>query len=229
MKILSWDLNEEKNSPDLVDIINTLQDHNSDIIFLHEFINDRNGQIIRNAMKELGWEYQYFTGAGTLKGILILSTKHFSHNRCNYRKPTKSYGWLDIIFHDLRIGILAVNIPKEDWHINHSEYWELLLEYSKVKTVDDCLIIGSLAPEHKEQPYFQYHPIKEMVKTGWVDLIKCYQNKSGNNDYYDKLWERKDYAFASRMAKKSIQSAYISPIERKMGFFRLPVILELMN
>ncbi len=228
MKILSWNVNQHKDCSDLMDIINTLQDHHSEVMFLHDFLNDRQGQIIRNTMKELGWEYQYFTGIGSTSGILILSSNHFSLSRCNYRKPSKSYGWLDILFDDCRMSILAVHIPKNDRYINSGEYWERLLEYTKIKTVDDCLILGTLCPEEMKPVSQQPQSIKEIMKTGWIDLIQHYQGRTETNWVDGNTALRMDYAFASRMVKEFVSTAYISKTEREKGFSRPAIVLELM-
>lgn len=228
MKILSWNINQGKDCLDLIEMINSLQDHNPEVIFLQDFLNDRQGQILRNTMKELGWEYQYFTGIGSMSGILILSSGKFSLSRCNYRKPSKSYGWLDILFDDCRISVLAVNIPQDDRYINADEYWERLLEYSKIKTVDDCLIIGSLCPEVKKSVH-SVQPIGEIMKTGWIELIQYYQDRRETNTRVENnMAFRMDYAFASRMVKESVSTAYFSKAERAKGFTRLPMVLELL-
>lgn len=228
MKILSWNVNQGKDCLDLVDMINSLQDHHPEVIFLQDFLNDRQGQILRNTMKELGWEHQYFTGIGSMSGILILSTGHFSLSRCNYRKPSKSYGWLDILFDDCRISVLAVNIPQDDRYINTEEYWERLLEYSKIKTVDDCLIIGTLCPEGKKVLHSS-KSIGEIMRTGWIELIQYHQGtKETSSRGENNVAFRMDYAFASRMVKESVSTAYFSKAERAMGFTRLPMVLELL-
>ena len=229
MRILSWNVNQGKDCSDLMDMIDTLQEHQPEVIFLHDFLNNRHGQIVRNAMKEIGCEYQYFTGNGTTSGILILSRKHFYLNRCNYIKPSKSYGWLDIMFADYRVSILAVNIPKYDHHINTNEYWERLLEYSKIKTVDDCIIIGTLCQDSSANSEKQQQPIKEIVDTGWVDLIQYCQNKkrATAKEHKRNILTRTEYAFATKLVKESVETAYISNLNSEKGFMRMPMVLEL--
>jgi len=227
MRILSWNVNQGKDCSDLMDMIDTLQEHHPEVIFLHDFLNDRHGQIIRNAMKEVGCEYQYFTGIGTMSGILILSRKHFFLNRCNYIKPSKSHGWLDIMFDDYRVSILAVNIPKCDNNINPNEYWERLLEYSKIKTVDDCIIIGTLYPDDNTNSDKQ-QPIREIMNTGWVELIQyCQSEKRSGSSELKNIPKRTDYAFATRMVKEYVSTAYFSKPESVKGFMRMPMVLEL--
>ncbi len=228
MKILSWDVNQGKDCPDLVEMINTLQDHQSEVIFLHDFLDNRRGRILRNTMSELGWEHQYFTGIGSMSGILILSRKSFLLSRCNYKKPSKSYGWLDILFSDCRMSILAVHIPQDDRFVNKDEYWERLLEYSKIKTVDDCLIISTLCKEEKKSGCPNPQPINEIKKTGWVDLIQAYQDKNHNLRDEGKMAVRLNYAFASRMVYDSITTAYLSKMERSKGFSRPAMVLEVL-
>jgi len=227
MRILSWNINQGKDCSDLMGVIDTLQEHNPEVIFLHDFLNDRHGRIIRNVMKEIGCEYQYFTGNGTMSGILILSRKLFYLNRCNYIKPSKSHGWLDIMFDDYRVSILAVSIPKCSENINPGEYWERLLEYSKIKTVDDCIIIGTLCTDgitgsDKKQP------IKEILNTGWVELIHYCQSreKSAVNEF-KKISTRTDYAFATKLVKESVSTAYFSSLGSAKGHKRMPMVLEL--
>ncbi|HZK27789.1 MAG TPA: hypothetical protein VFD00_09680 [Thermoclostridium sp.] len=228
MKILSWNLHEDINCNDLLDVINALNLHEPEIIFLHQFVNDRNGQIICNAMNELGWQYQFFTGADRQKGIMILSTKDFTRNRCNYRSPSNSYGWLDILFQDFSANVMAINISYKERYINPEEYWEFLIDYSKIKMVDECIILGSLSPIVKNDKS-SYYSIKEMLKTGWIDLIQSHQEESEiNSTYLNNICQRQDYAFASRIAKSSIRNVYVSQSEKKMGFNRQPVILELV-
>lgn len=229
MRILSWNINRYKECADLMYIIDALQDHNPEVIILHDSLNNRQGQILRNAMGEVGWEHQYFTGVGSQSGILILSRKHFSLNRCNYRKPTKSYGWLDLLPDNCRASILAVNIPKYDHLLNTAEYWERLLEYTKIKMVDNCLIIGTLCSEQTEAEDRNNRPIKEILKTGWVELIQYYQNKDRCIYTEDEcLPERIEYAFASRMVKDSVSTAYFSAMEKEKGFMCMPMVLELV-
>lgn len=227
MRILSWNVNQGKDCSDLMDMIDTLQGLQPEVIFLHDFLNDRHGQIIRNVMKEIGCEYQYFTGIGSMSGILILSRKHFSLNRCNYIKPSKSHGWLDIMFDDYRVSILAVSIPKCDSQINPSEYWERLLEYSKIKTVDDCIIVGTFCHDASKS-IDKKQPIEEIINTGWIELIQYCQNqkRSDFNDYKS-IANRTDYAFATRMVKESVSTAYFSNLDNVKGFMNMPMVLEL--
>ncbi len=228
MKILSWNVNQGKDYRNLIDMINILNDYRSDVIFLHEFINNRYGQILRNTMDELGWTYQYFTGIGSMSGILILSRKNFSPSRCNYKKPSKSYGWLDILFDDCRISVLAVNIPHDDGYMIKDEYWERLLEYSRIKTVDDCLIISTMHPDNESPEYRYLQPISEITRTGWIDLIQEHQSKNHKERGEGSIPERFDYAFASRMAYNSVTAAYLSKYEREKGFTRSAMVVELL-
>jgi hypothetical protein len=177
-------------------------------------------------MDELGWKYHYFTGIGSMSGILILSRKNFSPSRCNYKKPSKSYGWLDILFDDCRISILAVNIPHDDRFMNKDEYWERLLEYSRIKTVDDCLIISTMHSDNEMPEYLQ--SINEITRTGWVDLIEEHQWKTHKEKGDGSIPERFDYAFASKMAYNSVTTAYLSKYEREKGFTRPAMVLEVL-
>jgi len=228
MKILSWNVNQGKDCQDLIDMINILNDYHCDVIFLHEFLNNRHGQILRNTMDELGWKYHYFTGIGSMSGILILSRKPFSPSRCNYKKPSKSYGWLDILFDDCRISVLAVNIPYDDRYMSKDEYWERLLEYSRIKTVDDCLIISTMHSDNEMTEYKYFQPISEITRTGWVDLIEEHQRKTHKEKREGCIPKRFDYAFASRMACNSVTAAYLSKYEREKGFKRPAMVVELM-
>lgn len=227
MRILSWNINQGKNCSDLMDMIDTLQSLQPEVIFLLDFLNDRHGQIIRNVMKEIGYEHQYFSGIGTMSGILILSRKHFSLNRCNYIKPSKSHGWLDILFDDHRVSVLAVSIPKYDNNINPGEYWERLLEYSKIKTVDDCIIVGTFCHDGITSSDKQ-QPIEEILNTGWIELIQyCQSKKRSDFNEFKNITNRTDYAFATKMVKESVSTAYFSSLKNVKGYMSMPMVLEL--
>jgi exonuclease III len=228
MRILSWNVNQGRDCPDLMVIIDALQERNPEVIFLQDFLNNHHGQIIRNAMKEIGYEHQYFTGEGSISGIQILSRKNFSLNRCNYIKPLKSCGWLDIMFNDYRVSILSVNMPQTSHNPNSNEYWERLLEYSKIKTIDDCIIIGTLCPNNNKYTDAQQHPIKEIIDTGWVDLIQYYQNKKRCVvKEYKNSSRRMDYALATKMVRESVLTAYFSDLNSGGNNMRTPIVLEL--
>ena len=121
-----------------------------------------------------------------------------------------------------------MNIPHDDGYMIKDEYWERLLEYSRIKTVDDCLIISTMHPDNESPEYRYLQPISEITRTGWIDLIQEHQSENHKERGEGSIPERFDYAFASRMAYNSVTAAYLSKYEREKGFTRSAMVVELL-
>ena len=184
-------------------ILNYLLDHNVDLIVLSEFKNDKNGILIKETLKNEGYNFEDSNDENL--GVLVAAKHPFTL----IEKETR---WVEIELIDTDLKVLGVYVPtgSRDKQVKDA-FWQKILKYAKENQKNSCIITGDFNSCGKEDTMnltYNEKDLKELLSSDWVDSWASFKNDDSQRyTWYSHVGNghRLDYTFLSPKLKELIE------------------------
>src|SRR5665647_1725104 len=146
-------------------ILNYLINHKADLIVLSEFKNDKNGIMIKETLKNEGYNFEDSNDENL--GVLVASKHPFTL----IKKETR---WVEIELTDTDLKVLGVYVPtglNKDKQFKDA-FWQKILKYAKENQKNPCIITGDFNSCGKDDTMnltYSEKELKELLTSEWVD------------------------------------------------------------
>lgn len=221
IKILNWNI--QQGGGDRIErILETIIRHNSDIIVLTEFRDNKPGTLLRNQLKHCGYNFQSYPSAlkKNMGSVLIAAKQSFSAKTFEEAVSGCAKGFILAQFS--QFSILGCYLPGKDLK---KKPWEFMLEFAERKSQDQLLMIGDF---NTGQHYideggatFRYsHQFLNLKKLGWIDAWRHTNQDKREYTWYSKQSDNKfrlDHVFASPPLMPYLGECHYSHEERLSG------------
>lgn len=189
-------------------ILKYLVDHNADLIVLSEFKKDKNGILIKETLKNEGYDFEDSNDENL--GVLVASKYPFTLIQ-------KKDRWVEIELNDNDLRISGVYVPTGSRDKQFKDaFWQKILKYAQENQKNRCIITGDFNSCGKEDTMnltYNEKDLKELLSLGWVDSWASHNN----NDHQRYTWYsnvgngfRLDYAFLSPILNDIIKIVDVS-------------------
>ncbi len=189
-------------------ILKYLVDHNADLIVLSEFKKDKNGILIKETLKNEGYDFEDSNDENL--GVLVASKYPFTLIQ-------KKDRWVEIELNDNDLRISGVYVPTGSRDKQFKDaFWQKILKYAQENQKNRCIITGDFNSCGKEDTMnltYNEKDLKELLSLGWVDSWASHNN----NDHQRYTWYsnvgngfRLDYAFLSPILNDIIEIVDVS-------------------
>ena len=185
-------------------ILNYLINHKADLIVLSEFKNNANGLMIKETLKNEGYNFE--DSEDKALGVLVASKHPFSL----IQKKTR---WVEIELIDNDLRVLGVYVPtglNKDKQFKDA-FWQEILQYAQENQKNSCIITGDFNSCGKKDTMnltYNEKDLKELLSSDWVDSWASYKNDDSQRyTWYSNVGNghRLDYTFISPKLKKLIE------------------------
>lgn len=227
MRIMTWNIRHGGNKKTWPGIINTIENHNPDILILTEY-RQASVEFIEPALFGKGWKHQASTMPPKGKNGILVSSKFSFERLAPYfeMREEHRYRWLEVFCRDFDLTALAVHIPdhRRDDASGKKAFWNMVNDYAVKNAARRAIIIGDfntgLEIDAEGTPFVFGESMEQLNRSGWIDSWRHRNPDKREFTWYsvrkgkDLNGFRLDYAYLSPALKDSLQQVYHSHKER---------------
>lgn len=236
MKILTWNI-KHGGSSRIDDILQTLVNHNPDLMVLTEF-RVKNEIQIRSHLKNAGWYFQLSSNPEkNTNGIFIACKEPIELYEIEQdRMPNAQHRWLNILVPRLGLYVLGVHIPGSGDKWGKENFWKAVVQYAEDRIDTQSIIIGDyntgLKIDAEGTPFAFRKYMEKLANIGWMDAWRIKHPLERDFTWFSDAVNgfRLDYAFITPMLRNRLGVAVHSHEERTKKYSdHSSLIIELLN
>ncbi len=236
MKILTWNI-EHGGSSRIDDILQTLVNHNPDLIVLTEFRAVNEIQI-RDRLKNAGWYFQLSSNPeAKTNGIFIACKEPIELYEIEQnRLPNAQHRWLNVLVPRLGLYILGVHIPGATDKWGKEDFWKAVVQYAGDRIDTQSIIIGDfntgLKIDSEGTPFALRKYMEKLANIGWIDAWRMKHPLERDFTWFSRVGNgfRLDYAFITPLLMDNLHVADHSHEERVKNYSdHSSLIIELLT
>lgn len=218
MKVLAWNIRQGGGSR-IDKIVCSIQEKQPDVVVLTEFRNNRNGEIVKSALKKYGLIHQT-SGEATEKNTLFIASR-FSFTPSTFKTElgSEAHRCIGVNFDDFHL--FGFYFPQKFEKIplfnfvlkNLSSYLNKpTLLIGDFNTGKHC--VDEAGATFKAAEYFEL-----LSHNGWIDAWRQYHGNKREYTWYSNQGNgfRIDHAFVSPSMSANVSSCIYSHSERETG------------
>lgn len=190
MRVMEWNIRHGSTRDKLSGMINSIKDHNPDVIGLLEFRQERIIEMSL-ALASNGWPYLLSSQPPqNTNGILIASKKPIEVVSRDYPEPEIPHRWMEVFPTGSDLRILVVHVPSVAEMDRRTRFWDDLISYgrSMIEKRTRAVIIGDLntglVDDAEGSVFLGSDRFQEMLDLGWRDVWREYRQKSKEFSWY---------------------------------------------
>lgn len=186
MKVLSWNILHGGGSR-VVDIVNTVENHNADVLCLQEFRHGKTKTRLIEGLAKIGYTHNYAPEAEKpITNTVAIFSKQPVSGVCHYRDDKGAVRCIEATLEHSNRRIVTVGFPHKKAQI---PLFELLLEFDKTYLDQETMIIGDFNcgipfEDSETKTFYATHLFQQMLRQGWVDSWRSRQEKTREYTWY---------------------------------------------
>lgn len=237
MRVMEWNIRHGSTRDKLSGMINSIKEHNPDIICLLEFRQERIIELSL-ALASNGWPYILSSQPPqNTNGILIAAKKGIEAMPGEKNEVAVPHRWLEVRPIRSDLCLLAVQVPSVQDLKLRMDFWEGLQVFA-TKVVEEgrrAVIIGDLSTglelDSEGQGFIGEGELRSILDMGWKDVWREYHQSRREYNWYSSQGKgfRLDHVLVSPNIDRPVWAKY-SHQERLDGISdHSPLIFDLAD
>jgi exodeoxyribonuclease-3 len=213
---MEWNIRHGSARDKLTGMINSIKDHDPDIIGLLEFRQERIIEISL-ALASIGWPYLLCSQPPqNTNGILVASKKPLEIVPREHPDPELPHRWIEVVPTGSDLRVLMVHVPSVAEMDRRMKFWDDLISHARsmMEKHARAVIIGDLntglADDAEGAVFLGSDKLQALLDLGWRDVWREYRQKSKEFSWYGSKGQgyRNDHVLITPFIDRPVWAKY---------------------